>query len=551
MLRTLRDDQSEAIEELRWALLGKDKGGEGERRIVLKAPTGFGKTVVAGAIIERALELNKRVLFTVPALSLIDQAVESFQYEGINDIGVIQADHEMTDWKKPVHVASIQTLSRRPVSDAALQRMVEERESAPNDRRRALPKAPIPKADVVLVDECHRWFKFYGDWFLDPAWQNVPIIGLSATPWTKGLGSYYGKLIIGGTTKALIDAGHLCPFRVFAPSHPDLKGVRTVAGDYHEGDLSQRMSDSGLTADIVATWLKLGERRPTFLFAVDRAHAKALQAKFEAVGVKTGYIDAFTKREEREAIRKAFHNGDIEIVCNVGVLTTGIDWDVRCLILARPTKSHMLFVQIVGRGLRNANGKDYCLVLDHSDNHLRLGFVTDIDAAHTTLNDGLTQEKEKADSIPLPKECPKCHYLKPPRMGQCPCCGFKPEPVSNVTPQAGELQELEPQAKGAPAAKGFPDRSSTYLMLRGYAASQGFKQGWAANKFRDLYGVWPRNIPDDVRAIEGKILNHRPIEMQPAQCWPTSALLSWIKSQQIRWAHSKRNHRRPQQSLAV
>jgi Helicase conserved C-terminal domain len=90
-------------------------------------------------------------------------------------------------------------------------------------------------------------------------------------------------------------------------------------------------------------------------------------------GVSAGYIDAYTPSAERKQIERQFHAGEITVVCNVGCLTTGADWDVRCIILARPTKSEMLFVQIIGRGLRTATGKLDCLILDHSDTHARLG----------------------------------------------------------------------------------------------------------------------------------------------------------------------------------
>jgi DNA repair protein RadD len=92
----------------------------------------------------------------------------------------------------------------------------------------------------VIVDEAHRMSKFVTDWMGNDDWAGVPFIGLSATPWAKGLGRLYDKLIIAATTQQLIADKHLSPFRVFAPSHPDLTGVRTRAGDYHEGDLSRR-----------------------------------------------------------------------------------------------------------------------------------------------------------------------------------------------------------------------------------------------------------------------------------------------------------------------
>ena len=189
------------------------------------------------------------MIFTVPALSLVDQTVRAFWEDGIRDVGVMQGTHAMTDWSRPVQVASVQTLQRRP----------------------------IPEADVVMIDECHRWYDFYGNWMKDLAWQNRPFIGLSATPWTRGLGQYFDDLVIAATTQDLIAEGYLSPFRVFAPSHPDLTDVRTVAGDYHEGDLSGVMSDTPLVADVVDTWRRRAENRSTFCFAVDRAHAKHLQ----------------------------------------------------------------------------------------------------------------------------------------------------------------------------------------------------------------------------------------------------------------------------------
>src|ERR1700722_16347101 len=311
MNRELRPHQSKAIELLRQSL------GSGKRRPVLQAPTGFGKTRFAAAVVERALAKQKRVIFTVPALSLVDQTVKAFWEDGVRDVGGIQGTNVMTDWSRPVQVASVQTLQRRP----------------------------IPEADVVLIDECHRWFDFYAKWMTDPAWRSRPIIGLSATPWTGGLGRYFDDLIIAATTQDLISEGYLSPFRVFAPSHPDLTGVRTVAGDYDGGDLSGVMNDALLVADVVDTWRQRAENRSTFCFAVDRVHAKHLQAKFAEAGVLTGYIDAYTPTNERDEIKRQFHDGELRVVCNVGCLTTGIDWDVRCVVLARPTKSEILFVQ--------------------------------------------------------------------------------------------------------------------------------------------------------------------------------------------------------------
>lgn len=245
------------------------------------------------------------------------------------------------------------------------------------------------------------------------------------------------------------------------------------------------------TTDVVETWRLRGEERPTLCFAVDRAHAKHLQARFEEAGVPTGYIDAFTDTDERAVIRRRFHAGEIKVVCNVGCLTMGVDWDVRCIILARPTKSEMLFVQIIGRGLRTAPGKDALLVLDHSDTHQRLGFVTDIH--HEALDTGKAPTKStRPEKVrPLPKECPRCTFLKPAKVATCPACGFKPEVPVAVEVEKGELVELE---RRQIAGMG---KREIFGQLRWIARERGYSEGWCAHKFREFTGVWPNHYMDE------------------------------------------------------
>jgi DNA repair protein RadD len=500
-MRELRDDQAGALEALRQYV------GKGHKRICMQAPTGYGKTVLAAALIESARAKGKRVLFTVPAISLVDQTVQSFYAHGIEDMGVMQAYHEMTDASKPVQIASVQTLMRRQ----------------------------MPEVDIVLLDECHRWFTAYATWLAEDGWQ-VPVIGLSATPWTKGLGDVYRgpwrapkaereqAHIIASTTGELIEKGLLSPFKVFAAPHPDLSQVRTVAGDYHEGELSRTMQEGTLVADTVETWLRLAEDRPTLCFAVDRAHAKHLQQRFEAEGVPCGYQDAYTNDIERASIRRKFHDGTYRVVCNVGTLTTGIDWDVRCISMCRPTKSDMLFVQIIGRGLRTAPGKDHCLILDHSDNHARLGFVTDIDVSYTKLKEGKAPSAERTDSIALPKECNQCGFLRSPKSSTCPQCGFKAEVVNSVKHEAGELRELKPQPKVRAVAPDFDNemtRGTFYAELLAHALVKGYSTGWAAHKYKEKFGNWP--------AAQFKRL--------PPAGTISAYTRGYIKSRQIAYAH--------------
>jgi DNA repair protein RadD len=463
----------------------------GCNRIVVQAPTGFGKTIVGAHRLRLLQDASKRAIFITPALSLIDQTVEKLYAEGVRDVGVIQANHRMTNYARPIQVASVQTLERREV----------------------------PDADEIIIDEVHRWFKFYPKLLSNPRFAGVPIIGLTATPWTKGLGKYFQKLIIGATTQGLINSGYLSPFRPFAPASPDLTGVRTLAGDYHEGDLGKAMNKVVLVADVVTTWLERAKDRPTLCFAVDRAHARALQEKFIAAGVCAEYIDCYTEAPERNAIARRFHAGEVKVVCNVGCLTTGIDWDVRCIILARPTKSEMLFVQMVGRGLRTAPGKADCLILDHSDNHTRLGFVTDIH--HDELDDGKTPVSRRATKDePLPKKCPKCSFLRPPKTLQCPCCGFIPVPQAGAVHRDGELVELASRKQAQPVSE--KERRIWYTELKAIQVESKYQAGWTAHKFKEKFGHFPPWSYNDLAASE-----------------PSLTTRNWVRSRQIAYANAQ------------
>lgn len=492
----LRDYQEETIYKIRVSL------STGHSRPCVQAPTGAGKTVIAAAIINMARAKGKRVAFVVPMLSLIDQTVERFVQNGITEIGVMQANHEMTDPNQPVQVCSIQTLMRRD----------------------------LPDVDLVIIDEAHVQFKFLHQWLAWEHWKHVPFIGLTATPWARGMGKVWDDLIIATTTSKLIDQGVLSGFKVFAPAHPDLKGVKTVRGDYDEKQLAEAMDKGALVADIVSTWMLRGEDRSTICFAVNRVHAKHIQTQFEQAHIPCGYMDAFTPPEERTAIIRDFSRGDIKIICNVGVLTTGFDADVRCIILARPTKSEILYTQMIGRGLRKAAGKDHCLILDHSDTTIRLGFVTDIH--YEELDDGKAKRKVKQDNEQDdkgPKECPKCTFLYPRKTKACPSCGFEAVPVNRVNSITGELYELDggkrPKVKDWSMAmkQQFFSELILYVQLRGY------KKGWAAHAYRSRIGSWP----------------HHSLHERPADSI-SPATESWIKHRNIAQAkmREKRSYER-------
>jgi DNA repair protein RadD len=175
--------------------------------------------------------------------SLLDPAV----VEGIHCVGVMQGYHERTDHTQPVQVCSIQTLARRHK----------------------------PVVDLVIVDEAHVLHKSLLRWMAELAKVRIPVIGLSAPPWTRGLGKHYGCLIIAATTSGLISDGYLSPFVAYAPSNPDLSGS-TVAGDFKQGELANAMDLPSITGDIIATWQERGENRQTLAYCINWVRSRQI-----------------------------------------------------------------------------------------------------------------------------------------------------------------------------------------------------------------------------------------------------------------------------------
>ena len=487
----LRPHQERGLEALRGSLAA------GKRRPMLQLPTGAGKTVVAANIIRRALAKGKRVAFCVPRLTLIDQTVAAFAAEGITAVGVMQSYHPLTDHEQPVQVCSAQTLARRK----------------------------LPDVDLVIVDEAHEHHKSIFRWMADCP--EVPFIGLSATPWSRGLGKFYDSLIVAVTTRELIDAGFLSDFVAYAPSDPDLSAVSTRAGEFQQDELADAMDKASITGDLIAEWLKRGENRPTIAFCVNRRHAQHVCERFVEAGVAAEYADCDTAREDREEMFARFRCGETKILCNVGILTTGLDLPmVSCLVDAQPTKSQILFTQKIGRGLRTAEGKDKLIILDHGGNHLRLGRVTDIHQTH--LDDGKKRdgsEKKKERIEPLPKLCPECKAVLGYRARECSACGAQIIVVTEVHEAEGDLVELGARKSGA--RKATPDDKETfYRELKWVQTHKGHRSGWCWHKYQERFkGERPPKWFELLTAREPSLATH-----------------NWLKSRAIAFAKGRRAH---------
>lgn len=235
--------------------------------------------------------------------------------EGIEDIGVMQANHPLTNSLARVQVATVQTLAKRQIPDASL----------------------------VLIDEAHIRAEVLDDLMMaHDGNKAVRFVGLSATPWRKGMGRVWQDLVIPITVKELIDGGFLSQFTAFAPDVPDLSGVKVSKGEYVESQLAELMGEAKLVGHVVENWLANGQNLPTLCFGVNRNHAQEMAASFERAGVASAYVDAFTDTVERGRINRKFRDGEIRVICSVRTMTTGVDLPVSCIVDAAPTKSEML-----------------------------------------------------------------------------------------------------------------------------------------------------------------------------------------------------------------
>jgi superfamily II DNA or RNA helicase len=490
-VKVLRPYQQNAVEHL-WEAFNNNQ------RVVLAAPTGAGKTALAARIFVQAREQNLRVAFCVPFLSLIDQTFEAFVGEGIpeHEMSLVQADNPLQDYSKPVQICSVDTLVRRK---------------------------NLPEVDIVIFDEAHRQSKLYKRWMNN---SNLKFAGLSATPWAKGMADIWDRLFTVSTTRQLIEQKYLCDYKYYAPSSPDLTGVSIVAGDYHEGELGNAMNKPELVADIIKTWKEKAEDRPTLAFCVNREHAREVQSQFLREGVSCGYVDAHTSVKDRKVLIDQLRRKEIKVLVNIGTMTTGVDAPfLSCIIMARPTRSEMLFLQIIGRGLRTHDTKQHLLILDHSDTGLNLGLPCTIH--HTTLSHAkvikqkASDSKESKDRSNKPHKCVSCNHLHDRLLMVCPSCGHIRKRISDVIMKEGYLTELS--LDGSQKAIIGVDRAirqDWYSGLLYICMERGYAQGWAAHKWKEKFGGFPDNY--------NKIAKP-----------PSNAVRSWVRSRQIAYAKAK------------
>jgi DNA repair protein RadD len=483
----LRDYQADAVGRL-----------ERTRKALYVLPTGGGKTVVATAIIERAVQRDERVLVLTHRREILKQTSLSLPIEH----GLILAGLNI-NLEYPVQIASIQTLHARCMRT---------------------DKLPLPAANLIIIDEAHHVAAHTWRAIIE-SYPNARLLGLTATPVRsdgRGLGNFFDELIEGPQIPDLITERYLVPTIYYAPTDPDLRGVETRQGDYAVNQLADRMNRDDLVGDIISNWHKLAQRRKTLVFCVDVAHSLHVKDEFVKSGIRAEHIDGGTAKTERDAILARLASGETELVANCMVLTEGFDLPaIGCIVLARPTKQLGLFRQMAGRGLRPAPGKSNLVLIDHSGAVYRHGLLEDKIA--WTLD--VTKQAEnpehaacQARDVSRLCECSQCGALR--KGGEpCPACGFQPKRRPDAIIFAdGELARVDRYTRQPVQSSDPHERMRWLAMLYHMERNKPYRRNWARCNYKDKFGNWPPyGCP-----------------MEPLE--PTPEVLSWVRSRQIAYA---------------
>ncbi len=453
-----RDCQVRAIDSLRQGMR------DGHRNQLLVLPTGGGKTLASLMLIGESLKKGKRATFVCDRITLINQTSRNADSYGLHNHGIVQADHWRRDNSLPFQIASVQTIQARGYW-------------------------PDPQ-DLVIFDEAHTLHEAHKELLTSGT---VPIIGLTATPCTRGLGKYFTNLVNAATLNELTENGVLVPLRILSCESPDMRGAATNA----KGEWTDKAASEGeakIIGDVIGEWIKHAENRKTIAFGADIAYVNQLVQRFNAAGINAAAYTSDTSGAECAQLLEEFRKSDSEvrILVSVEKLAKGFDVpDVGCVIDARPLrKSLSTFVQMIGRGLRSSPGKTDCLLLDFTRNIVR--FMPEFEDIYYNGFRSLSESEKldaqvREDASGEAPCCPGCGHK--PFARRCLACGFEKPTQALEDTTAGEMREIRIGKKVLAS-----DEMDLWRQVCGYARvrSKPEKQaGRAANLFRNITGRWP------------------------------------------------------------
>ena len=460
----LRPHQEEAVEMIRQSLRS------GKKRPLLAAPCSMGKTAIACYIMQKAAEKGFRSIFYCDRIRLVGQSAAVFESMGA-DFSVMQGDDPRYDSRKLITIASVQTAVRR----------------------KHLP------FDLAIVDECHTMYKGLVEGFMK-RYDNIPFIGLSATPYSKGLGKYWDDLLVPITPRELIAKGYLCPTDYYVGQSIDTKGIQkkalaTGGSDFDPEALGAAMMDSEtFNGDVVQNYRvhSADLTKRAIAFSPSVAHSKALVAKFNDAGIPALHIDGYMPEDERKYIYDDHRAGRALVLSCSRLLGTGYDDpSVEILIDCFPTQksSKISWIQRAGRIWRIAEGKERAIYLDHASNLQRHNMFPE-DVIPRSLDQGSTKFDERKqtdtpDKEPILRDCPVCSACFSGR--KC-ACGYElpsKEPIFKDT--GGMLKKVDKLTLGQ-------DKNRWYGELLYYARQKGYADGWVSHAYKSKWDVWPKNV---------------------------------------------------------
>jgi superfamily II DNA or RNA helicase len=459
----LRDYQEAALDMLREAFKA------GHNSIVLYLATGGGKTEIAIAMLEACRVKGTRAAMLLDRIVLCDQTSQRLDKYKI-DHGVLQSGHWRYRPSELIQVCSAQTIEKR---------------------------GSFPGLSLLIIDEAHQSRAQTIEFIKNNP--HVKVIGLTATPFTKGMGATYTHVVSPITTKKLVDAGSLVPLRVFVAKEIDMEGAKKVAGEWSQAEATSR--GKKITGDIVAEWVTktheiFGKPEKTIVFCAGVDHGIDLQQKFQEQGYNFVSISYRDDDDFKRDIIEDFNKPDSDIVGLIAtdILTKGFDSPaVKIGVSARPfTKSLSSHIQQMGRVMRTYPGKEFGLWLDHSGNYLR--FREDWEDVFENGVSELDDGKEKAKTEPTEKEkkdakCPACGALWPRGSDTCAHCGHVRERKSMVQSVPGQMEELGSMSRD--------DKQAWWSMAQFKVQTGSWSGKRALANYREKFGVWPRGLHDN------------------------------------------------------
>jgi len=372
-------------------------------------PTAGGKSLVLAAFVREAIEAwpDTRIVVLSHVKELLSQDhAELLAHWPEAPAGIYSAGLGLRQINAQVLIAGIQSIYRRAYE--------------------------LQRVDVVIVDEAHliprKADAMYRQFLRELAEINpyLKILGMTATPYRldsgmlhEGPEALFDAIAHETSVRDLIDQGYLCKLITKQPkTQLDVTGVGTRGGEFIPGQLEAAVDHADTTRAAVREIVALGADRKSWLvYAAGINHCRHIAAEIRSHDVDAACIFGETHKDERAELIERFKTGDLRCLVNVNVLSVGFNApNVDLLAMLRPTKSTGLYVQIVGRGTRVAEGKPDCLVLDFSQNVKRHGPVDAVDPK-TAGGDG-------TGDAPV-KTCPQCQSIVHAACLTCPDCGYE------------------------------------------------------------------------------------------------------------------------------